>query len=470
MSVKPSSISLDKSFSTSKSLGEDQNACSGTGTSSDAPLIIEPERDTDEMDLAVSIKESEVTDTCIPKHDNDEGHSQFPSIQHAQEYQDTPVDPNSRLPYLKREADTDAEIVLPKRLKTKEVESYSCQSNAITTGFEDENLRENHEAKQRFLEEKIMDLEAQLQRTREHQGQQGTELAVMEQRIGDPDKVPEATSSNHGQHDINVLTRSLIDMSAEKSELRDSLRAKEEHLAALSKQLDDKKEELCNKDAELKAAECRVTAMAEDLHEQKQLRRSAKQARQAVELEKHVIGQELKETKEQLETLNRHHEKARTQDKNSLEKLKKQAKIDQTRIQTLQGMVVTREKKFTLQDSAMKMLEDNLSTLSKKTKEAEVKVEKLKAELHIEYVKVGELMAKNQELAAEAASVDGWKERLKNMFSAYEDVRAKNTTLIDKMEQVLQAGTFGDVSVKNRKMLDKLKSCPVEELAAYDEM
>jgi hypothetical protein len=118
----------------------------------------------------------------------------------------------------------------------------------------------------------------------------------------------------------------------------------------------------------------------------------------------------------------------------------------------------------------MKMLENSLSTVSKKSKEAEAKVGKLKAELHIEYVKVGELMAKNQELASEAASIDGWKERLKDMFSAYEDVRAKNTTLIDKMEQVLQAGTFGDVSVKNRRMLDKLKSCPVEELAAYDEI
>lgn len=279
MSIEPSPISFNKSFDDPKTFGEDQNACRRKEITSDAPLLLQPERDTDEMDLAVSTKELEVIDIRTTESGSDEGHSPLPNIQHALEYQDKPVDPDSRLPYLKREADIDAEIVLPKRLKINEEKSLGRQSSAVTAGVEDEILRENHEAKQRFLEEKIMNLEAQLQRAQEHEGQRGTGLAVMEQPIGGPNKVPEATPSNHGQHDINVLTRSLIDMSAEKLELRDTLRAKEEHLSAISEQLNDKKEELCNKEARLKEAERQVTAMAEDLHELKQLRRSAEQER-----------------------------------------------------------------------------------------------------------------------------------------------------------------------------------------------
>ncbi|KAF2441068.1 hypothetical protein P171DRAFT_88334 [Karstenula rhodostoma CBS 690.94] len=87
-----------------------------------------------------------------------------------------------------------------------------------------------------------------------------------------------------------------------------------------------------------------------------------------------------------------------------------------------------------------------------------------KAELHLECAKVGDLMATNHEVQTQK---DLWEKRAKAMYSAYEGVHDKNGRLIEKVEATLEACAPGGLSKKSRKMMDELKSCPLDELSDF---
>ena len=428
MSVESSPRKCNMDHDTSKPIGHDPELHKSLEVPSDTLHLTEPTIDINQQENSVFIKqESRVVDFCLPEPATGEYQSQVPEIDNEPEYQQESAEPITHTRHLKREGDAISPTALPKRVKLQ-------QENPI-------------------LEETINP--ARLPSTEVEASSSGHD---------------ECSALNTSAADVNVLTRAVIDLSCEKAELKDALQAKEKSLARMSEQLENNKKDLHSRREELRESENRIAEMVEDLREQKELRRNIEQGRQAAELERRNVDHELKEMKQRIWKMERDYEKARTQDKNLHEKLRTQVETDQKTIQTLHGTITTFEENLSTQDGMIKALDKSLSRANKKTRDTELRVGLIKSELHIECAKVGKLMARNQELTLEVANNDVLKKRLLDMYLAYEDVRTKNATLVNKMENVLQAGTFGGINKKDRKALNALKSCPVEELEAYQEM
>ncbi|KAJ4300946.1 hypothetical protein N0V90_003035 [Kalmusia sp. IMI 367209] len=64
---------------------------------------------------------------------------------------------------------------------------------------------------------------------------------------------------------------------------------------------------------------------------------------------------------------------------------------------------------------------------------------------------------------------DDWKASAEGMYTQYKDLYKKNLKFAPKVDQMMQAGTFGQKSKKDRRNRGELTGSPLEDLPEYQE-
>ncbi|KAJ4344676.1 uncharacterized protein N0V89_012420 [Didymosphaeria variabile] len=403
---------------------------------------------------------------------------------------------------IKREANDDGGDGAPKRIKGPHTAASRPDPFVATINAAIEEYRDKDESEKRDLQEKITVLEAQLQKAN---GRKVGSESSGELFDDSPARLREACQSNTSPIsvvEVDLLPvndalwtkirdkhEELCDKHAELLHKNKLLAEKDERLHKKNNELRLKIADIRTKDEQLRIYEDRFGTTLDDLSDRQDRKQSHGESENRVAEEKlkdlEIANAQLFKDKNKIcrgwkldlktyGVLSEKNRKAaeKTRAKRHAEHaaqirfLNKQNSNDQQtrdkRIQDLESEVTETKRKLRAEHAVqIKSLNDqhfNDRVMDQATYQKALKQDQK------------ELKECHRNLKNQESSMNMWKGRTNDMYIAYREVYDKNERLVKKLEAVMTAGSFdSQMSAKNRKTLEKLKSCRLDELSAFHE-
>jgi hypothetical protein len=356
---------------------------------------------------------------------------------------------------IKREANDESGDEARKRVKGSRADTSGEDPFVAAMNVAIEEYRHKDESEKRDLQDKIKMLEAQLQKDTGVKLESNALAGRSEDSTIVPDRGSPSAVSFMSVAEIKTLKDTVIDLSAANESLLTKLRRKNEKLRDKRELLDTEKDKNSNLRAELSSANRGLHRKNHDLalcakeHGTENIRVTDVDD-YANRLGKllHDAEDEKQTMKDQLEELRRANAQLLQPTDTRLHELEHEVTETKRRIRAEHAVQVKKLSNRNFNDRVM-----DGAKYAKKIKEME-----------------NELKECQRNLKGRENSKSIWKERTNDMYIAYQGVYDKNEKLVKKLGKILKAGSFeSGLNAKDRKMLDELRSCPLDELSAFQE-